>query len=433
MIDLSVLICSTHTRYQTFGRAIQDQIWAQYAALSPENQERVEVLFLADNKKQMLGEKRNIMVDMAQGRYVVFVDDDDRLEPDYLSSLLDATASDADVITFLVAVSLNGGAPKNCRYSKNFRHDRNTPREYERLPNHICCVKRDIATTVSFPHIPHGEDSAYSKLLVSKLTTEHHIPRVLYHYDYNVNTTEAQEYLRGKVRQRRQRPVADVIVLSNAVTPQLQEMTQTTIDTCVAGANSMPVNVIVMEQARVKYRNATTIRAPQEFHFHRFANIAASRGKAEWIMLANNDLLFHDGWLHHLLAAQHPVVSPKCPRDPRQREFDTNTTGYKTARHLSGWCFMLKRELWQKIGGFDETVSFWCSDDLLIEQLRELDIPPMIVPEAKVEHIQSVTLNRQPREKRDEMMWGELDKFIDKHGKHRLAGHPDYIKWKRRA
>jgi hypothetical protein len=57
----------------------------------------------------------------------------------------------------------------------------------------------------------------------------------------------------------------------------------------------------------------------------------------------------------------------------------------------------------------------------------------MIVPEAKVEHIQSVTLNRQPREKRDEMMWGELDKFIDKHGKHRLAGHPDYIKWKRRA
>jgi len=180
MIDLSVLICSTHTRYDTFGRSIQDQIWSMYDKLPESLQDRVEILMLTDNKKMMLGHKRNIMVDAAQGRYVAFVDDDDRIEPDYLRSLLDAIAccGDVDVITFLVSVSLNGEPPKICRYSKDFPGDYNLSTEYHRLPNHICCVKREIALQVSFPNIAYGEDSGYSKLLRTKLETEHAIDRV---------------------------------------------------------------------------------------------------------------------------------------------------------------------------------------------------------------------------------------------------------------
>ena len=79
MIDLSVLICSTHTRSTTFGPAIQKQVFDQLAGLPAEYQERIEILMLTDNKKQMLGHKRNTMVDMAQGAYVQFVDDDDRI------------------------------------------------------------------------------------------------------------------------------------------------------------------------------------------------------------------------------------------------------------------------------------------------------------------------------------------------------------------
>lgn len=200
MIDLSILICSTHTRYKTFGPRIQQQVWEQFEALPAAYRKRLEILMLTDNKQMMLGRKRNVMVDMAQGHYVLFLDDDDRIEPDMFRTLLDATDSDADVITFLVSVSLNGEPSKICRYSKDFPCDRNTDDGYERLPNHICCVKRELAAQVDFPSVPYGEDAGYSKLLHPLLRTECAIDRVLYHYDYSTATTESQEHHRHEAR-----------------------------------------------------------------------------------------------------------------------------------------------------------------------------------------------------------------------------------------
>lgn len=428
---LSVLICSTHTRWDTFGQAIQRQIWPQLAALSLEDQKRVEIIMLTDNKQLMLGAKRNALVDMAQGDYVVFVDDDDRLDDTYLQSLLDATSTGADVITFLVSVSLNGTRPKICRYSKDYAADRNTGHGYERLPNHICAIKRELARMVSYPHLPYGEDSGYSKLLHPHLKSEHAIDKVLYHYDYCLDTTEAQEHLRNKSKQRRGvPPLVDVVILSNATTPALWASTQRTIDTCISGANGLPVSIAVLEQQPdIVYRRCATIHKPEPFHYNRFANFGAARGSAEWIMIANNDLIFHDGWLHQLLAADHPVVSPKCPRDARQKEFTENTTGHVTGRHLSGWCYMISRDVWDQIGGFDECVSFWCADDVVIEQLRAIDIAPMIVPAAIVEHAQSQTL--AGTENRDDLTWAQLDIFIRKYGSHRMENHPQYLAWKR--
>lgn len=433
MIDLSILICSTHTRAQTFGQAIQKQVWAQYDSLPSADQDRIEIVMLTDNKKMMLGHKRNLMVDMAQGRYMQFVDDDDRIEPDMFATVLAATTNNPDVITFLAAVSLNGAKPKTCRYSIDFTEDRNTTRGYERLPNHICAIRRDLANQVSYPHIPFGEDSGYSKLLHPLLKTEHHIPRVLYHYDYNAETTEAQQHLRNRSRRRPHlAPLVDVIILSNATTPALKQSTQRTIDTCVAGANALPVGVTVLEQRpNIVYRRAATILMAEPFHYNRFANLGAGRGSADWIMVANNDLIFHDGWLHQLLAANHPLVSPKCPRDPRQTAFTDNTIGRITGQHLSGWCYMISRQLWEKINGFDECVSFWCSDDVVIEQAAAHNIQPMLVPAAIVEHDQSSTLKTNRRTTRDDLTWGQLDLFIQKYGSHRLETHPNFVRWKR--
>ncbi|QBZ72700.1 glycosyltransferase [Gordonia phage GodonK] len=436
-IDLSILVCSTNTRWNNFGRAIQEQIWTQYDDLPDDYKERIEIQILTDNKKLMLGEKRNIMVDSAQGKYVQFIDDDDRIEPDMFKTLLDTIAEhDTDVITFLASVVLDGGEPKICRYSINYSRDHNTSTEYHRLPNHICCVKRDLAKQVSFPNVLYGEDSGYSKLLKRRLKSEYAINRVLYHYDYNSETTETQLHRRASVRRKRlrQTPLVDVVVLSNASTQKLQQMTQHTIDTCLAGANGLSVNVIVMEQASViRYKDAVTHWTPDTFHYNRFANAGANTGSAEWIMIANNDLVFHDGWLHELLAAEHPVVSPHNPGDPRQRALYKNEVGTRNGRHFSGWCFMVKRELWKEIGGFDECVSFWCSDDVVIEQVKALDVHPMIVPKSVVKHLGSVTLNDQG--KPDSLTWEQYHIYVNKYNvtEHDLLNNPRYRRWKKQA
>jgi glycosyltransferase involved in cell wall biosynthesis len=102
-MKLSILVCSTHNRYKTFLPKILDQLFGQLSALSHESRSQVEILTLIDNKTIMLGTKRNHLLEIASGKYIAFVDDDDRLSDNYLQALLSATNSDADVITFTVS------------------------------------------------------------------------------------------------------------------------------------------------------------------------------------------------------------------------------------------------------------------------------------------------------------------------------------------
>jgi glycosyltransferase involved in cell wall biosynthesis len=147
---------------------------------------------LSDTKSMTVGEKRNHLVDTASGKYVAFVDDDDRLEPDYLKSLVIASYVDLDVITFKVSVSINSGPAKMCVYSKSFRKDYNTTDEYRRLPNHLMATKKELVRQVRFKETNFGEDSDYATRLKPLLKTEFAIPKVLYHYEYNDETSETR-------------------------------------------------------------------------------------------------------------------------------------------------------------------------------------------------------------------------------------------------
>lgn len=415
MIDLSILICSTHTRATTFGRAIQNQVWPQYESLPPELQARIEILMLTDNKKLVLGEKRNHLIRLASGKYVLFVDDDDRIEPDMFATLLEAAKSGADAIVFDVSVTLNDWPAVVCRYSKDFPGNRNLPGEYQRWPNHMSMIRRELALEASFPAQLCGEDTIYAERLHPLLKSEHRINKILYHYDFSQLTTETQ-----------QKPVCDVIILSNATTINLQVMTQEAVDT--ARNTTLPVTVTVVEQTPTVYRNANTVHRPGEFNYNAFANEAAAGLSAPWIVIANNDLVFSPNWLEPLLNANHPLVSPKCPNDPRQTDIHIPEIGSQNGRHFSGWCFAINRGLWSRMGGFDSEVSFWCSDDVVIRQAEQLGVTPMIVPASQVTHLRSTTLNTEPD--RDALTWAQLDRYITKYGSHQLENHPDFLRWK---
>lgn len=190
-VKLSILVCSTHNRYDNFLQNILDELFSQWEALPKKDE--VEILALVDNKMMILGGKRSKMVEIAQGEWVAFFDDDDRPSPDYLKELVEATNSEADVIVFKASVSLNGDDPKPCYYSKDYHGDHNDPGAYYRLPNHLMCVKREIALQVKFPLLGFGEDSDYAKRLKPLLKTEHNINKTLYFYDFNSQTTETQK------------------------------------------------------------------------------------------------------------------------------------------------------------------------------------------------------------------------------------------------
>lgn len=419
-MKLSILVPSVAERRNTFLPKCLDMLYGQLESLSTEQKKDVEILFLIDSKERMLGSKRNNLIDIAQGEYVVFVDDDDRIEPDYIQSLLNAVESKADVITFQASVSLNGETPKICHYSNKYPKDYNTADTYHRLPNHICCVKKEIALKVPFLNIKNGEDSAYSKILKPHIQTQHSIEKVLYHYDYSEKTTVAQEDSPYVVESRKP-AVVDVVIISDGKSKQMQAMTQNTINTCIIGAKGIKVNVIVVEsQKEVSYKNAKTVYPNFAFNYNAYGNFGIIQGTAHYAMLANNDLLFKQGWINALIAANHPLVSPKEPRDSRQRDIMVNTIGTKTGRHLSGWCFMIERNLWEKIGGFDEDVNFYCSDDVVIEQCKEFGVEPMLVVNSIVNHLVSTTLKTMPANDRKELTDDQVRIFNKKYNQNKF-------------
>jgi len=419
-MKLSILVPSVAERRNTFLPKCLDMLYGQLELLSIEQQKSVEVLFLIDNKERMLGSKRNNLIDIAQGEYIVFVDDDDRIESDYISSLLTATESNADVITFLASVSLNGDPAKICHYSNKYAKDYNTTDTYHRLPNHICCVKKEIAKRVPFLNIKNGEDSAYSKMLKAHLRTQTEINKVLYHYDYNEKTTVAQEDSPYIVESRKP-AVVDVVIISDGKDARMQAMTQNAINTCINGARGIKVNVIVVESVKtLSYRNAVTVYPDFPFNYNAYGNFGIKQGTAHYAMLANNDLLFKNGWLTALISANHPLVSPKEPRDQRQRDIRVNTIGDKTGRHLSGWCFMIERSLWEKIGGFDEDVNFYCSDDVVIEQCKAFDVQPMLVVNSIVNHLVSTTLKTVSTGNRMELTDNQVRIFNKKYDQNKF-------------
>lgn len=416
---LSVLIPSVSTRRATFAPRIADQLFGQHEALPPDDAARIEILMLTDAKGMVLGDKRNAMVRMASGKYVVFVDDDDRVEPDYLQTLLRQCEYDVDCVCLEASVSLDGGEPMRCRYSIKYPTDQNTVREYRRLPNHLCAVRRSIALQAPFPSRLCGEDSEYAKLLQPLLKTERQVGRILYHYDFNSATTETQGG-----------PTVDVVMLSKATDSRMRAMTQNAINTCIAGAAPAKVRIVVIEQeSGVEYQDAITVHDPSPFNYNAFCNNGARHGSAEWIVFANNDLHFNRGWLKELLAANHPVVSPIDPNRQSQRNIRQNMVGTENGRHFSGWCFMLRRDIWEQIGGLDEDFGFWCADDATIEQLIAIGISPMVVARSSVLHLASVTVG-DIRKDDGSRTWAMVHRFEQKYGKRKFVGDRRYEAWK---
>ena len=186
---LSILICSVAERCDNFAINIQRQIYDQVNRLA--DPQSVEVIVLTDNRHMTIGAKRNHLVAMASGQYTVFVDDDDQVASDYVSSLLEATESGADVLTFNLEYRLNGKKVRVLRHSLKYRDDN---RRCLNTPRHTSAVSREIALKLPFPDSSYGEDFDWATRLLAVAKTEHNTDRTLYYYNDVPATSVARQY-----------------------------------------------------------------------------------------------------------------------------------------------------------------------------------------------------------------------------------------------
>lgn len=204
MIVLSILMCGLESRE---AGVITNQILHQLSdypgssahtsSFKPSKEitcygnNEVEFITFIDNGELPSGAKRQALVNLAQGKYHCFIDDDDEVSPDYISTILQGCRSNADVITFKLSYYVD----RNLKEVWTFSSTKNYRAVGVMAANHLCAWKREIATQVAWsPEIGYGDDRLWFEPLhhSGRIKTQWHINQVLYHYYYSKNITENQ-------------------------------------------------------------------------------------------------------------------------------------------------------------------------------------------------------------------------------------------------
>ncbi len=180
-IKLSILVPTVPSRIDSFFPRIIKELHKQVG-----NRKEIEIIGLFDNKRKSTGSKRQDLLNLAQGEYLTFVDDDDRVTEDYVSSIMEAIEANPgiDCIVYNTICRVNGGPPKLCKYGIEFEYgDILDGKEWRGKPAHTMVWRSAIAKAHKFFDIMHGEDINWVKRAYKDIVTQHRIDRVLYHYD----------------------------------------------------------------------------------------------------------------------------------------------------------------------------------------------------------------------------------------------------------
>lgn len=152
----------------------------------------IEHLTFGDNKRRSVGGKRNALLDIAQGKYITYVDDDDWVDPDYIKTVYQALVDhDPDVLTFEQIASFDGVRGvvqfRHGQENEQFDHTKVT----KRAAWHACVWRTSIARLSRFSDVNWGEDWAWAEPLNKLRLKEHHVPATLHEYRFSTKGSEA--------------------------------------------------------------------------------------------------------------------------------------------------------------------------------------------------------------------------------------------------
>jgi hypothetical protein len=181
MIKLTIGICSVPQRADDLAKLL--------TVLMPQLTDEVELIIITDNQQRSLGQKRKDISEMAKGRMLSFIDDDDRISNDYVQSIL--SAPKAHIIAFDAIVTVDNSMPLLCDFDVNHEHEVNEP-HYLRWPNQLCAIDTRVVKAVGWRDI-FKEDFDFALRLknyyLANELKQVKLNKVLYYYDYDSTNT----------------------------------------------------------------------------------------------------------------------------------------------------------------------------------------------------------------------------------------------------
>ena len=196
-IKLTILVPTVPSRIDYFYPKIMKELLKQI-----KKYDDIELISYFDNKKRTIGKKRDEMLGLVQGEYVVFIDDDDRIDNEYVDSIMNALYenSSCDCVVFDTICVVNGGYPKLCKYGIEFEYgDILDGKEWRGKPAHTMVYKSSIAKKHNYSNMGTGEDYDWVLRAYKDIINQVRIDKVLYYYDANYYKTSETTGLSNEV------------------------------------------------------------------------------------------------------------------------------------------------------------------------------------------------------------------------------------------
>lgn len=238
-----------------------------------------------------------------------------------------------------------------------------------------------------------------------------------------------------------ERPPVRVVCV--AYHPELAELTD--FATSLGRAATSPVELVIVDNGSdhdvteqvAREHGARLIVPGRNLGYGAAANLGARGATQPWIVVANQDVVWHDGTLDALLDAGqdaavgsigpallnpdgsrypsaralpslrigvgHALLVRVWPGNPWTRRYqegagltDTADGTTRPAGWLSGACLLLRREAFESVGGFDEGYFMFFEDVDLGERLGRAGWVNLHVPMATVTHAQGTSWKERP-------------------------------------
>jgi hypothetical protein len=193
----------------------------------------------------------------------------------------------------------------------------------------------------------------------------------------------------------------DVIILSYTKDLYFYGLLQRTLNTLHWSEKDIKFNVNVvetnekyLEQGFVSNNVANVITPKEEFNYNRFLNFGLNECKNEWLVVANNDLVFTKGWLSKIFEIKNnnPDFLSFCPFEPNWHCHKSLLNeqnfyeGYRTAYEVTGWCIVMHQSVLKTCNLFDESFAFWYQDNDYAMSLKQHNIRHALVRNSRVYH-----------------------------------------------
>jgi GT2 family glycosyltransferase len=190
-----------------------------------------------------------------------------------------------------------------------------------------------------------------------------------------------------------------IVILSNTGNNSIHRMTQECIDSIHATSDA---DVVVVEMnANAVFDNAKVVRFNESLQFNKMLNIGINYCLEKWphneyIVLANNDLVFHNNWLEAMLPhfESYDSLSPKSPNWPTHNMMSHGIhEGWTIGKEFAGWCLVFKTNSLKMLLPLDEQFEFWCADNDMTMEMQKLGMRHALVTDSHVTHLFSKSHN----------------------------------------